>query len=228
VKYFVGILVCVAAIVALYWIGNINWSNLDANGVVQDYVTKQPIAGAKLTLDCRESHWHGSTSIRTVEAVSSQDGRYSFRFADSWDCDWVALIPEKEGYKNPLGLGLPNTIFGPFGGSVPKYSWLVANGDETRLRLEGWLANARAVRPSPAGPRPLEDYMMVFRPFSESKLIATDPQDIAWVRTQYCERLTELYSKTSPQDRERLANSAYGAAYEIHVGPYCKPEEGAR
>ncbi|HEY5758451.1 MAG TPA: carboxypeptidase-like regulatory domain-containing protein [Steroidobacter sp.] len=223
-KIFIRILISVAAIVALYRIAQVNWSNLDASGVVRDYVTKRPIAGAKLTLDCKESHWHGSSSIRTVETVSSQDGRYSFRFADSWDCDYVVVIPEKEGYKNPLGLGLPNTVVAPFGASVPKYSWLVANSDETRLRLEGWLANSRAVRLSPAGPMPLEDYMMVFRPFAESKLIATDPQDIAWVRTQYCERLTDLSSKTSPQDRERLANSAYGAAYEIHVGPYCKPK----
>jgi hypothetical protein len=226
VRILVRTLVGVTLVGSLYVATRVNWSNLDAQGVVRDYVTKQPVAGAKLNLDCRETHLSYTTSsIRTVQTISSQEGRYSFRFSDTWDCDYVVLIPEKPGYQNLFGFGVPNMLFAPFSATVPEHAWLVAESDGPRLRLEGWLETSRAVPMRPG--LPIEDYMRVFRPFNESKRIAADPRDIGWVRAHYCERLAELYAKTSTPERKLLANSAYGADYEIHVRPYCNLEDAA-
>ncbi len=222
----IRILIGIALVGCIYAAIGVNWSNLNASGVVQDYVTKRPVAGATLRLDCRETdHWFGTESIRTVETISSEDGRYSFKFSDTWDCDYIVLTPEKQGYKNLFGLGVPNILFAPFDATVPRQSWLVADGDQTRLRLEGWLETSRSAPVGPTLSMPGDDYLRVFGPFSQSKQIATRPADVTWVREHYCKRLADLYASTSSLGRERLANFSYSVDYETHVRPYCAAQD---
>jgi hypothetical protein len=193
------------------------------SGQVLDFRSKQPIAGATLTLGCQKSNLiHGSRLLREVTTTSDAGGRYEFPRGTTNGCSYVVLHASKTGYEELEGTGLAITM--GFGSSVPKFAHLVAHHDLVPLKLDQYLSNSRAERISPKGPYPEADYSTVAIPFEESKAIATSAAQVAWVRAHYCDRLKVLYAALNDQERARVSRVSNNGDYENGVGLYCAPK----
>ncbi|MES3025337.1 MAG: hypothetical protein V4857_27495 [Pseudomonadota bacterium] len=200
---------------ALLW-NQVNWLNIYRPGTLRDIVSQQPIAGADLTLDCRKLKFHGSASVRQIHAVTSADGRYSFRFADTWDCAHVFVRPRKDGYKDADTVV---TLEYVVGGVTPKDLWMVREVDIPRLQLEGLLNRSKSVRIGPEGRTPVEAYATVSVPFFESIRIASSPAEIKWVQDNYCSRLAKLWASIGGADQTKKFYNNYGSHADVLV--YC-------
>jgi len=200
----------------------IDYPFLEHRGQVLDWRTKQPIAGATVRIDCYVTRRvHGSDLERSVQATSAADGAYHFASRANQGCSFIGVHPSREGYIDAMDAGL-NIVEMGMSAEIPKFVWMVAEGDRKQLRLEALLSNSNSQRVSPPGPMPLEDYTTVAIPFAESKQLATDAADISWLRTNYCGRLRALYAKVPPADRGKLGRLASQVEpYESGVELFC-------
>jgi hypothetical protein len=91
-------------------------ANADS-GRALDWATHEPVAGARMTLDCARYKLiglEGSTHLRTVTNVTDAEGRYSFWHLDLLGCDLVTFGGEKEVIAAPcLTWRLKNPTFPP-------------------------------------------------------------------------------------------------------------------
>jgi hypothetical protein len=190
-RIFLGL---VAALFILLLVSCINFLNINAHGTVLDLVSKKPIPGAKVRLDCRKFKFlHGSESIREVQTVADQGGVFSFNFRDTWDCGFIYVYPYKDSYTSTSSLYNADPVQFEITAVVPRYIWLVRESDVSRLRLEGFLNRSDSVRIAPIGPMPEVDYSTVNVPFFESIKIAKTTEEILWVKQHYCQRLKQLW-----------------------------------
>ena len=217
-RWTVVVIVMITMIVATFAIASMNWSNFNAKGVLRDYLSHEPIAGARLVMECKDQGWERTILVRRIETVSAQDGTYGFDFAKTWDCDYALLSAEKTGYKDTGELNVPY-VSGAAGTQVPRYAYMVKDSDVAQLRLDKWLQSSNEVR---SQPKTVYDYSGVFVSFRESTQVAVTPEQVEFVRLHYCDRLLTLYAKVPEVDRAIIREPYYNQDYETQVRPYCQ------
>lgn len=196
----------------------------NTNGILQDMLTRQPIAGAELTLDCkRAKFFHGSETLRVVRTTTSEDGRFSYGIENIRDCHYLWIYPKKEGYQDAYVPDSAVTVEFKIDNEVPAYLYMVRNSDIPQLRLNGLLNQSIGVRESPRGPMPLEDYMAVNTPFFRSVAIASTPEQIDWVQQRYCERLARLWAEVPESERKKVVEGKFADVVQYaEVDTYCQ------
>lgn len=191
-------------------------------GLVLDWRTRQPIAGATVRIDCYVARFiHGSDLKGSVQAISAADGSYQFASRANHGCSYIGVRSVRAGYIDVMDAGL-NILQEGMSAQIPRFVWMVAEGDRKQLRLEALLSNSKSQRVSPPGPMPVEDYTTVAIPFAESKKLATDAADVSWLRSNYCDRLRALYAGIPPADLGKAGRLASQVEpYESGVELFC-------
>lgn len=183
-------------------------------GVVHEIRSQQPVAGAKVELDCRKYELHGTSLVRTVSQVTDGRGRYRFNRSDVDDCDVILARVSKSDFVDAAQI--PNSaIQVPFveSGQVPSHVYLARSADVSRLQLEGLLQQSDAIqigsvpKGSEAAAHALA-YETVGKSLSRSLKIATTREEIAWVREHYCRRLEARWNALTESERAEAARFA--------------------
>jgi hypothetical protein len=172
------------------------------SGRALDQKTREPIVGARITLDCRRGkNVEGTETIRAVTRITDATGLYSFSAAELDGCQFMLLHGEQAGYHN-VGSNDPADYMGR---KVPTIEYFLEDSLWVRMELERSVALAVA---SPAslhvGENPRVTYDRWFANFAQAKRIATAPQDLAYVRDQYCAMLIATYAKLTAADKASM------------------------
>jgi hypothetical protein len=204
------------------------------SGRVLDWATHQPVAGARMVLDCSGDPWfqvEGAVHLRTVVHVTDSDGRYSFSRLDKLGCTQIAFWGEKDGY-----IGTDAALTGAV--NIPAIAYLIKTTDRVMFDLEHLVPSSGRTLMQKDGslvPDPYGEYLDVYRSFFKAKRIATSAREAAFVHEHFCERLVTLYVRLSDEQKSALAKydvpsfnyanqftrgGSY-ADYEGEVVPYC-------
>jgi hypothetical protein len=204
--------------IALLALMSINWRNLDGTGKIVDFYTRTPLPNATLLIDCRKSGViHGSTSARVLRVTSDNTGAYSASFRQTWDCDYVSVSAETDGYQQRASLDT-NAFSHGISKSVPKVVYLIGDNDGARLILEQIWHQTSPYRSLPQ--EPLDAYRQLFIAFNKSRNIATSKGEADWVADRYCALLESAHSELSAEQMAALPLSVLGT-FEAKVAPYC-------
>jgi len=200
--------------------------DISPDGVVYEIRSQQPIAGAKVDLDCRKYELHGTSLIRTVSRESDSRGRYRFDWADVYDCDVILARVSKNGYVD-AALIVDSATQVPFveSGQVPSYLYLARSSDVSRLQLEGLLQQSDSVQIGfvPKGSESAADagaYETIGKSLSRSLKIAANRDELAWVRDHYCRRLDARWSALTEGERAKAARFGDVDSRE-HLAAFC-------
>lgn len=177
------------------------------NGVVHEIRSQQPIAGAKVELQCRKYELHGTSLIRSISRESDSRGRYRFDISDVYDCDVILAHVSMSGYVDAAQI-LDSVIQVPFveSGQVPGFVYMAKADDVHRLQLEGLLHQSDAA-PLEFVPKGSEaaaheyEYEKVGKSLSRSVTVATTAGETAWVRDHYCGRLDARWKALTEDER---------------------------
>jgi hypothetical protein len=181
-----------------------------ASGVVLDPLSRQPVAGATVTLECRKDRFlHGSDKLKDVVTTTDAAGRYAFTTGQVITCDHAYVRPSKEGYVDS------GTIHTGYGYSayqrIPEYRYLSPEADAVMLRLLA-ITPARTgfMFKSDGSPAWASEYRTWSVSFFEAQRIAQTPREQQYVRERYCENMQKVYAALSAEDRAWVARQ--GAA----------------
>jgi hypothetical protein len=199
----------------------------NAQGVVQHLLSRQPIAGARVQLECKKARFfHGSDTLRVVETSSGADGRFAFSAADLGGCSFVLVAPSKNGFRDAMLI--PYSAVRPsfeVSAAVPQVLYMVKDSEVAQLQLDGLLQESRAAETSPMPQHPEADYSFVNARFFESLRVAATPAHAQWVRLAYCDRLRALWAKVPPPEQQRhLAGKFSNIVPFPEVAAYCAGE----
>lgn len=194
-------------------------------GTVLETGTGNPVAGVTVILECRRGKFpEGSEKVRELQAITDKEGHYTFRTQDLLGCNFAYVNAVKVGYTYTAGFDLR------YGhddySTIPERIVLTPVNDVTMQRLNFLISMAKAT----SSPTPWYHYMVLFGDFAEAKRIAKEDQEIAYVATEFCPLLIDLYSTLPEQDRNNIHGqsvmSVGGVPTEIdhegEVEPYCK------
>jgi hypothetical protein len=205
---------------------------LGGKGQVLDTATRQPVAGATVTMECeRTVIGHGATKVRDVEVISDDAGMYEFSFLNVVGCDSAYVRVRKAGYQESASIhvGYAYTSYR----QIPKYRYLTADADVVMLRLTAITpARTGTVFHLDGSPAYASEYRMWYEAFFQAKDIAKTDREKQFVRERYCESLPKLYSAMSDKEKADLANSPVSYQwrgtfkrgkhdYDAEVQPYC-------
>jgi hypothetical protein len=206
-------------------------ANADS-GRALDWATNEPVAGARMTLDCSRYKLiglEGTTHLRTVTNVTDAEGRYSFWHLDLLGCSLVTFGGEKEGYSGSLpgsAIEKPN---------IPTLVYMIKTSDRVLFDIQSITpaGGIKVLKNSVWQPCPQCDYDDFFGAFFKAKRMATTPREIAFVHEHYCDRLAGLYAQFTDEYKASLTKyaidfnyagkSARGmmSDYPAEVVPYC-------
>lgn len=194
-------------------------------GTVLETGTGNPVAGVAVILECRRAKFpEGSEKVRELQALTDREGHYTFRSQDLTGCSFAYVKAEKHGYASTARVDLR------YGhddySTIPETIVLTPVNDVTMQRLNFLVSMAKAT----SSPTPWYHYMFLFGSFAEAKRIAKEDLEIAYVATEFCPLLIDLYSTLPEQDRNSIHGqsvmSGGGVPAKIdHDGavvPYCK------
>jgi hypothetical protein len=203
-------------------------ADFNTQGVVQELVSRRPVGGVRITLDCRREHFFGSESVRIVETTSRPDGRFFFLPSDIRGCSYLRISQSKEGFRDAAKI--PNSaimIKFELSAAVPNYLYMVRESEVSELQLEGLFNQSNAVRVAPVGPMPEADYTAVNTRFFDSIRIASTPEEIRWVQERYCDRLSMLWSKIPVEEQRKHLGIRYANVVMYpDVLSYCQKTPG--
>lgn len=184
---------------------------LGGQGQVLDTATRQPVAGATVTLICMRTVLGGdSTTVRIVAVLSDQAGMYEFSFADVIGCDLAFVHSEKAGYQESAAIhaGYDYTTYQ----QVPKYRYLTADADVVMLRLVAITSpRVGTVFHLDGSPAYASEYTSRYDAFLQAKDIAKSAREQQFVRKNYCASLPQLYALMT--DKEKAAVASYPFSY---------------
>jgi len=176
------------------------------SGRALDWATHEPIAGARMILECYRNplfQLEGSVHLRTVVQVTDADGRYTFSRLDELGCAVIAFGGEKVGYSgSDVG-----TLVGPL--QIPAVVYLIKTSDRVLFDLQHLVPSTGRMIMQKDGsfvPDPYGEYLDVYQSFYKAKHIAMTPRELAFVHEHFCDRLMSLYSHLSDDERSSLAN----------------------
>jgi hypothetical protein len=177
-------------------------------GVAHEIRSQEPVAGAKVELDCRKYELHGTSLIRSTSRESDSRGEYRFDVSDVSDCDVILAHVSKKGYVDASQIQ-DSLIQVPFeeSGQVPAYVYLAKSNDVHRLQLEGLLQQSQARLLENSVPKGSEaiahtgEYETVAAALSKSRKLLTTPEEAVWVRSQYCARLQTRWAALTADER---------------------------
>jgi hypothetical protein len=211
------------SIIAIFLVTTrVNLRNIKGSGVVLDLASKQPISEVELTLDCRKTKLHGTESIRMARAMSGEEGKYSFNFSDTWDCAYIFVRPNKNGYTNAFGVQDIWKPDMPISATVPSHLWMIRDADVSRLQLEDLLRKSHTIY---GRTTPVSDYQAVYSRFHSSKFIAKTTEEVKWVQSNYCNRLTVLWSAIDAKDYPVYKIGPTFSSENDAVKAYCQKVE---
>lgn len=201
-------------------------AHAEGGGHAVNSTTHQPLSGARITLHCMGPPGiEGPTEIRRVTHLTNASGEYSFSVTDQAGCSEVLLSGELEGFhfvgaKDAQGVATTVAATLSF---MPDAQWLKEGLGPTPFEMK-----------LSASGSPLTTYNLWFTPFLEAKRIAATPDEIAYVRSKYCEPLRSAYQSMGDREKAgigKLASSyrdahgkyvnVYTTSYEQVVEPYC-------
>jgi hypothetical protein len=211
------------------------------SGRALDWATHEPIAGARMTLDCSRNPLfqpEGMVHLRTVVQVTDADGRYTFSHLDTLGCALITFRGEKEGYSGSDA----GTLVGPL--DIPPLEYLIKASDQVLFDLQHLLPSTGRMIMQKDGsfvPDAYGEYQDVYQSFYKAKRIAATPREAAFVREHFCDRLVSLYASLTDEQKSSLAkydtpSFSYadkfyrGGNYAGHaseVVPYCMRENRA-
>jgi hypothetical protein len=223
------------ALVAMIAIGCAGCSPVQADsGQAIDWATKEPIAGAEVTLDCSRDPWfsgHSHVHLRTVTRITDAEGRYSFGLLDRIGCTLTMFSVRKAGYDGHF----PSPALPAFGNAVPKNEIVIKTSDQVFFDLQHLTSDpsVRAYDAATGAESAIGSYAPWYEGFFKAKRMATTPREIAYVHEHFCAELASRYAKLSDADKERLTH--YGVTYNyrgkqdhgmlsgyaVEVVPYC-------
>jgi hypothetical protein len=202
------------------------------SGQALDWATKEPVAGAEITLDCSRDPWfsgHSHVHLRTVTRMTDADGRYSFGVFDRIGCSLTTYIVKKAGYDGYFPS--PPT----FGRAFPKIEYVIKTSDRVFFELQDLTPDpsVRTYVAATGAESTLGNYTPWYEGFFKAKRMATTPREIAYVHEHFCAELASRYAKLSDEDKESLKHYGvtyhYGgkqdhgmlSGYDTEVVPYC-------
>jgi hypothetical protein len=201
------------------------------DGKVIDFVSKEPIPQAAVTLTCTVPRMVHGSDKKIRETVSAADGSYHFDPSGLHDCDFFFARAVKAGY----GLdSMTDSLTNPgpdTSRQIPKIVYLIKESDQPMVLLER-LADYTPVAPFVAGPNATYYFYVLYKSFTASRRIAATPKMDAWVREHYCARLNASWRVLSDQQRVGLKEDGHSPidgspismrpdSYEKDVRPYC-------
>jgi len=202
-------------------------ANADS-GRALDWATNEPVAGARMTLDCSRAKLiglEGTVHLRTVRNVTDVQGRYSFAHLDLFGCDLVTFGGGKDGYSGSY----------PAPGKIPAVVYMIKTSDRVLFDIQS-VTPAGGIKVLKNGvwePCPQCDYDDFFRAFFKAKRMAATLREIAFVHEHYCDRLIGLYAQLTDEDKASLTKYAvqfdyagkhargWMSDYPTEVVPYC-------
>ena len=210
------------------------------SGRALDWATHEPIAGARMILDCYRNpllfQLEGTVHLRTVVQVTDADGRYTFSRLDKLGCAVISFGGEKVGYSGSEA----GTLVEPL--QIPAVVYLIKTSDRVLFDLQHLVPSTGRTSMQKDGSfvsDPYGEYQDVYQSFYNAKRIATAPREVAFVHEHFCDRLLSLYPHLSSEQRSSLAkydtpgfsyDDKYyrGGSYAGHaseVVPYCARED---
>jgi hypothetical protein len=203
-----------------------------AGGVARDFYTRQPLAGARLLVDCDLTLFDSTLNKRHVEKTTDEDGRYELTMTDLLGCNMANWEMRKPGYV-PAGNG-------PVRG-FPSEVLMVREQDKLRFTLQSMVPPAldAVLHGEPTGkpgearfvPDWVASYMRWYTVFLKANDLAREPRDQAFVREKFCGPLAKLYEALPAAARRAGYDLATGRPgvlpfpqeYESQVLPRCQP-----
>jgi len=205
------------------------------SGRALDWATHEPIAGARMNLECYRNplfQLEGTVHLRTVVQVTDAYGRYTFSRLDMLGCAVITFGGEKVGYSGSDA----GALVGPL--QIPTIVYLIKTSDRVLFDLQHLVPSAGRMSMQKDGrlvPDPYAEYQDVYQSFYKAKRIATAPREVAFVHEHFCDRLMSLYPRLSDDQKSSLAkydtpgfsyaDKYYrGGSYAGHaseVVPYC-------
>jgi len=209
------------------------------SGRALDWATHEPIAGARMILECYRNplfQFEGTVHLRTVVQMTDGDGRYTFSRLDRLGCAVITFGGEKAGYSGSDA----GALVGPL--QIPAVVYLIKTADRVLFDLQHLVPSTGRISMQRDGsfvPDPYGEYQDVYQSFYKAKRIAMTPREVAFVHEHFCDRLMSLYPRLSDDQRSSLANydtpgfsyaDKYyrGGSYAGHaseVEPYCARED---
>jgi hypothetical protein len=223
----------IAAMIAICGAGFCSLAEAES-GQALDWATKEPVAGAEITLDCSRDPWfsgHSHVHLRTVTRVTDADGRYSFGVFDRIGCTLTSYVVKKAGYDGYFPSPPPAT----FGRAFPKIEYVIKTSDRVFFDLQDLTPNpsVRTYVAATGAESAIGNYTPWYEGFFKAKRMATTPREIAYVHEHFCAELASRYAKLSDEDKESLTHYGvtyhYGgklehgmlSGYAAEVVPYC-------
>jgi len=216
-----GIAGVIALGIAWVWFRHSHIGGL--HGVVLTYGSRAPIVGADVTVACQQATLHGYRTLRTLTARTGPDGSYRLAAHALGGCGHLEASAAREGYLDPWDMRLDSAIIERPMDRDPEDLWLVDEDDVVRLNLEGLLRVSQSEY-VPSHGIPDNHYSAVVDPFMKSKKIARTPQDLAWIRANYCSRLEEHWARTPEQSQTKLMQAGDVGDHEAEVVRFCANE----
>jgi hypothetical protein len=202
-----------------------------ASGQAIDMTTKQPLADARIRMECSVGvNIESERMLRTVTAVTDAHGEYAFSLQDRLGCQFIRMNGSLRGYafygsnaKDPiLGHEIPTLIY-----FLPASKAI----EEGFAQAQAWANTAAA---TVNGHNDRQYYLTLLSYFRNAIAGAREPADAARVRALYCPALADAYAK-APEDMEAAARSANAnvkagslqphtivrSTYDAYVVPNC-------
>lgn len=192
------------------------------DGVVRNLRDRQPLAGVRVTAECRQNQFHGSRVLTTIATDTDANGRFAFEKAQLEPCEFMYVRAAKDGFVMTSSL---DVRYGYAAYARVPAEVFLTPADATRLQrldYEFAVSNGRSLKPNPAA-----DYRRVFTGFHCSRLIAQTAEETAYVRAHYCERLQRIEAELNDEGRAALPAMApqicesgpFGRAEVARVNP---------
>jgi hypothetical protein len=200
-----------------------NVRNLDGRGVLRDWISKNPITGAELELECKKAKLHGSYTARVARTITGPGGGYAFPFSATYDCSHVFIRPRKDGFTDTNAIAYHPAQFPDeqVSAIIPREIWMVPTDRAPWLTLEGLLEHSNDRTSAPTVDRARSEYSRVTDDLLISSRSAKTPQQHAWVREHYCTRTERLWAALGEEGKKQLALIPYYARSREEAIAYC-------
>jgi hypothetical protein len=201
------------------------------DGKVIDFVSKEGIPQAAVTLTCTVPKIAHGSDKKIRETISAADGSYHFDPTGLNDCDFFFARANKAGY----GLDhMTDALTNPGPDSsrqIPKIVYLIKESDQPMVLLQR-LTDFLSLDPPAAGPYAPNHFFEIYKRFISSRKIARTSKTDMWLREFYCARLNASWQVLTDEQRAALKvndNSEIDGSpislrpdsYEKEVRPYC-------
>lgn len=174
---------------------------LFSHGIVREYdgEVRGPIPDVKITVDCEVGLIHGTRKIGELHYVTDGNGEYSISGLRLLPCQFTSFHIAKDGWVDGgrLDAGLDHW---PTAG-IPQRVLMVREKVVVPAVLRYWNKAAGALIPPVA---PATRYENEYPYFLSSARIASTPEEVEFVRSTFCVRMTGYWSTMSEAEREAM------------------------